>query len=55
MSKKIEQGGRRVVVDLAPDAAEKLNKARIDEGTIYPITGTLEQIIRKANLDTLWN
>lgn len=55
MSKKIENGGRRVTVDLASDVIHKLDKARVYKGTIKSITDTLEQIIRKVDITKLWN
>ena len=54
MSKKIEAGGRRVTVDLAPDVIKKLDKARLHKDHIHSITDTIEQIIRKADIKTLW-
>ena len=54
LSKKLEKGGRRVTADLARDVIEKLDKARVHKGRISSITETLEQIIKKADLTTLW-
>lgn len=61
MSKKLEQGGRRVTADLARDVVSKLDHARLERPKVKPelkipdITETLEQIIRKADVKTLWN
>lgn len=59
LSKKLEEGGRRVTADLARDAIEKLDNLRVytqdDKTKIRTITETLEQIIRKADVKTLWN
>jgi hypothetical protein len=58
MSKKIEEGGRRVTADLGRDVILKLDQARMQYEplgmTIHTITETLEQIIRKADVKTLW-
>lgn len=54
MSKKIESGGRRVTADLVHDVIVKLDQARVRKGRIMSITETLEQIIRKTDMKTLW-
>lgn len=54
LSRKIEEGGRRVTVDLASDVIIKLDKLRItNNGSIMTITDTLERIIRKSD-NNIW-
>jgi len=61
MSNKIQEGGRRVTVDLAHDVVIKLDYARIEKLRLHPkskipnITETLEEVIRKVDIKTLWS
>lgn len=54
MSKKTENGGRHLVVDLCPADNAILNKLRVTKSDIKSVTETVEQIIRKADIKTLW-
>ena len=55
MSNKIQEGGRRVTVDLASDCIKILDNARVRKGRIMSITSALEEIIRKVDIKMLWS